>query len=295
MTLRGSFATAFLPPTYSQLLPNPQVIPDGDTITDPKTGATYQVNVVNGGNPSLKPEHDKNWDIGVIFEPQGNILKGLRVDLEFVQIYRFDAIVGVSGDQVLSDPALASRVTRNPASGLITQINESEINASEAKYEGYDLSINYVKATDVGVFEFIGRGSISEHNTEAFGIGGSFFELVGQVWSGGQVKSTANATVTWATGPWKLGWTMRWFDGYYSSDPDGNIVRIPSQVYHDSFAKYSVGPTSNKLLANASVQFGIKDIFNAAPPYDPYFAPFYRSPIGDIHMQEWRLGVRKSF
>jgi outer membrane receptor protein involved in Fe transport len=295
VTVRGSFATAFLPPTYSQLLPNPQVIPDGDTITDPKTGATYQVNVISGGNPNLKPESDKNWDVGVIFEPQDDILRGLRIDLEYVEILRFNAIVGINGNQILSDPALASRVTRDPATGLITQINESVINATEFKYEGYDLSINYAKATDIGIFELIGRGSIAEHNSEQLGIGGSFLELVGCVPCGGQVKSTANATVTWAKGPWKLGWTTRWFDGYNSLDLDGNIPRIPSQVYHDFFAKYSMGPSGSKLLANSSVQFGIKDIFNAAPPYDPYFAPFYRSPIGDIHMQEWRLGVHKSF
>src|ERR1700733_260554 len=296
LTVRGSIATAFLPPTYSQLLPNPQVTPDGDTITDPKTGATYQVNTISGGSANLKPESDKNWDIGVIFEPQDIIFKGLRVDLEFVKILRFDAIVNITGNQILSDPALASsRVTRNPATGLITQINESAINATELKYDGYDLSINYLKATDIGTFEFIGRGSIAQHNTEQLGIGAPSVELVGQVWNGGQIKSSANATVTWAKGAWKLGWTTRWFDGYYSEDPYGNTLRISSQVYHDFFAKYSVGPSSNKLLANASVQFGIKDIFNTAPPYDPYFAPFYRSPIGDIHMQEWRLGFRKGF
>jgi iron complex outermembrane recepter protein len=295
VTVRGSVATAFLPPNYSQLLPNPQVIPDGDTITDPKTGATYQVSTIGGGNPNLKPESDKNWDIGVIFEPQDDIFRGLRVDLEFVQIKRFDAILNLSGNQILSDAALASRVTRNPATGLITLINESAINASELKYEGYDLSINYVKPTGVGTFEFIGRASISEHNAVVYGFGQPPVDLVGDVWNGGQIKSSANGTLTWAKGPWKLGWTTRWFDGYYSQDPDGNELRIPSQVYHDLFAKYSVGASSSKLLANASVQFGIKDIFNTAPPYDPYFAPFYRSPIGDIHMQEWRLGVRKSF
>ena len=295
VTVRGSIATAFLPPTYSQLLPNPQVSPDGDTITDPKTGGTYQVNTISGGNPSLKPESDKNWDIGVIFEPQDNVLRGFRIDLEFVKILRFDAIVSITGNQILNDPTLSGRVTRNPATGLITLINESAINASEAKYEGYDLSINYVKATNVGTFEFIGRGSISEHNSEQFEIGQAPVELVGAVWNGGQIKSSANGTVTWAKGPWKLGWTTRWFDGYQSLEPEGIFLRVPSQVYHDMFAKYSVGPSRSKLLANASIQFGIKDIFNTASPYDPYFAPFYRSPIGDIHMQESRLSVRKSF
>jgi iron complex outermembrane recepter protein len=293
VTVRGSIATAFLPPTYLQLLPNPQVIPDGATITDPKTGATYQVNTIGGGNPNVKPEHDKNWDIGVIFEPQDGILKGFRADLEYVQIISLDAIVYPSGNLILSAPALASRVTRDPATGLITQINESAINSTDSKYEGYDLSISYVKATDVGTFEVIGRGSIAEHNT--FEFAGSSSDVIGQIYNGGQVKSSANGTVTWAMGPWKLGWTTRWYDGYYSNDPYGNTIRIPSQVYQDLFAKYSVGPSSSKLLANTSVQFGVKDIFNTAPPYDPYFAPFYRSPIGDIHMQEWRLGVRKSF
>ena len=295
VTVRASFATAFLPPNYGQLLPNPQIAPNGDTITDPKTGSTYQVNVVSGGNPNLKPESDKNWDIGIIFEPQDRILKGLRVDLEFVQIKRFDAIVTISGDQILGDPALAGRVTRNPATGLVTQINESFINANEDEYEGYDLSVNYTKASDIGTFEFVARGSISEHNKEQVTAGSPLVELVGDIPAGGQIKTAANATLTWAKGPWKLGWTTRWFDGYYSIDPTGNNLRISSQTYHDFFAKYSIDPLRGKLLANSSVELGIKDIFNTAPPFDPNFAPFYRSPVGDIRMQEWRLGVRKSF
>src|SRR6202044_280233 len=72
--IRASHGTAFLPPTPNQLLVNPTITAFGDTITDPKTGATYQVNTISGGNASLRPQSSKNWDLGLVYEPQEAVL-----------------------------------------------------------------------------------------------------------------------------------------------------------------------------------------------------------------------------
>jgi outer membrane receptor protein involved in Fe transport len=296
ITVRGSFGTAFLPPTYSQLLPNPMIVPDGDTITDPKTGATYAVNAIYGGNSSLKPEHDKNWDVGIIYAPLSGALQGLRVDLEWYQITQFDAIVGVNGNQILSDPALADRVTRSPTTGLITLINESSINANEMKNEGFDLSADYVKPTSIGSFEFIGMGTLTEHNYLALAVDSPRQELVGYVRLGGQPKTKANGTLNWRYRQWKLGWTTRWLDSYDSLYPStGEPIRIPVQVYSDSYASYTFDSKSGHLLANLAVELGINDIFNTEPPFDPNFAPFYRSPYESLNLREYRLGIHKGF
>jgi len=68
LTLRGSYATAFLPPTFSQLLRNP--ISSTSMINDPKTGTTYGISTLGGGNPNLTPQSSTSWDVGIIWEPQ---------------------------------------------------------------------------------------------------------------------------------------------------------------------------------------------------------------------------------
>jgi outer membrane receptor protein involved in Fe transport len=297
ITVRASIGTAFLPPVFSQLLPNPQVNPNGDTITDPKTGATYQVSTIGGGNPNLMPEHDKNTDIGLIYQPVTGPFEGLRMDLEFFEMLQFDAIGGLSGDQILAIPQLASRVTRSPTTGLITQINESILNLNLSKAVGWDLSVNYRLASAIGTFEFTGVGSLLDHDENQYTSGGPFNEYAGYADS---AKSKFNGTLTWRFRQWKLGWTTEWYDSYLLGPfgivyPDGQSYRVPTQLYHDAFASYTLDKKAASAFSNFTLQLGIKDIFNSAPPFDPSAAPFYVSPYGDLRMRDLWLSIRKSF
>jgi len=301
VTLRASLGTAFLPPTFSQLLPNPQVIPDGDTITDPKTGATYQVNITNGGNPDLQPEHDKNWDVGLIYQPVDGYLSGLRINLEYYDIVQKDPIVYVNGNEILRDPALASRVTRSPITGQITLINESFINAAEYQSDGWDLSANYALSTSFGTFEFVGAATLIEHERRQYNIGGPKYDFVGQVDGGGETKTKVTGTLTWHGHHWKAAWATRWFDGYEAltlAQGGGGAqgaARIPSQIYHDVLASYTFDQPRPSVLSDVTIQVGIKDLFNTAPPFDAYYAPFYVSPYGSILLREFRVSIRKGF
>jgi iron complex outermembrane recepter protein len=296
ITVRASIGTAFLPPTYTQLLPNPQVNPGGDFITDPKTGAMYSVNVIGGGNSGLQPEHDKNKDIGIIFQPADGALAALRLNLEYYNIVQYDAIVQLNGNEILSDPAFASRVTRSSLTGQITQINESLVNATEYQTNGWDLSADYRLSTPVGTFELVGASTLIEHERRQYSVNAPSYDYVGLVDAGGEVKTKSNGTLIWRNQNWKLGWTTTWFDSYQAGNSQAQgSSRVPSQIYHDLIASYSFGQRSGSILSNMMIQFGIKNIFNAAPPFDENFAPFYVSPIGSLLMRDFRLTIRKSF
>jgi len=301
LTIRASHATAFLPPNYQQLLPNPEIIPDGDTITDPKTGLTYPVNITSGGNPNLKPQRSKDWDVGLIYQPQQPVLKGLRADLEYHKITQFDAIIDPQffGDLILNNPSLAGRVTRSPTTGLVTLINESAINANEFIHSGWDATLDYPWQTSIGTFNAHAAVTLTEHNTLNLVPGGSSQEQVGEILA---LKTVANGTLTWAYKQWKLGWTTRWIDSYQSNfgssgpEPSGpNSLRIPAQTYHDAVATYAFNARPGNLASNLTLQLGIKDVFNSVPPFDPEFAPFYRSPLGDIQLRRYWLAFRKDF
>jgi iron complex outermembrane recepter protein len=316
VTIRASHATAFLPPTPNQLLLDPVVNVNGDTITDPKTGATYQVNTITGGNASLKPQTSQNWDLGLIYEPKEEVLSGLRVNLEYYKIDQFNYITSITGNQILADPALtATRVTRSPTTGLITLINESYINATEFETDGFDLAFDYHKPTSVGTFYLHAAATRMEHNLQQYTIGVPAYELAGApLADGGAAKWKGNGALNWAYRNWTLGWTVTWYGTYpqagYPGDPFGastyytmaqGSYYIPSQFYHDVFASYSFDPDSggsrikSAITKGLTVELGIKNVFNTLPPFDAYFAPFYASPYGDLRLRDVWLTVKKAF
>jgi outer membrane receptor protein involved in Fe transport len=141
LILRASYATAFLPPTPTQLLPQSMLDQPSPyaQIIDPRNNQTYLVNTLSGGNPSLRPQTSRDWDLGVVFEPQEERLKGLRIDLEHYRITQPNYITQPTPQEIVSDPTYAGRVTRDPGTGLITVVNISYVNATQFKTQGWDL------------------------------------------------------------------------------------------------------------------------------------------------------------
>jgi outer membrane receptor protein involved in Fe transport len=315
---RGSVATAFLPPSYSQLLPNPVVCPDCAFITDPKSGQSYAVNTIGGGNPALLPQTSRSIDIGMIYQPMTGPVKGLRVDLEHYQIWQFNVITTPSGNQVLSSPAFADRVTRN-SEGIITLLNLSDINAPEFKTEGYDLSINYQTLTHIGTFQMRAMGTMIQSEDRQICINCVTGDYVGWPDEGGEGKYKANGTLSWANHGWAIGWTTTWFSDYHVNGTPGDPLatfqetlntgpgsiaaeqgswHIPSQIYHRVVVSYSSGKDrsdAHGILADTTVQLVVDNIFNTWPPFDAANAPFYYSPYGNIQLRTIQLSLKKSF
>lgn len=320
VTVRTSYATAFLPPTVTQLLPNPTSVCDGSPcqqITDPRNGQTYLVDETGGGNPSLAPQRSRDWDLGLIWEPQEEALRGLRMDLEYYRIVQPNYITTPTAQQVVSDPALANRVTRNPTTGLITSVDASYVNANEYKTSGYDLKIDYRKATALGTFDAHAAGTLINYDLRQLAIGSPFLEYAGFPNDGGEAKVKANATLSWEYRRWTAAWSTTYYSSYKPYDSPGSPIyvqygtlslaaaaqgasTIPSQIYHDIFFSYVFdkgghgGRVADALLSNLTVQFGIKNVFNTLPPFDAY-APYYYSTYGDARLRDFRISVEKSF
>jgi iron complex outermembrane receptor protein len=320
LTLRTSYSKAFLPPTASQFLPNPSLV-CGPTpcqlITDPQTGQTYLVNYTQGGNPNLRPQTSRDWDLGVIWEPQEQGLRGLRVDLEYYDITQPNYITTPTVQEIVSNPQYASLVTRDPTTGRITVVNDSYVNAEMYKTNGWDLSLDYRKSTAYGTFGLHAVGTVIEHDLRQYTVGGPLADYVGFPSEGGEAKTKANGSLTWTYRHWMLGWTTTFFGSYeqagapgsapvlfysntYYTDAQGGYT-IPSQVYHDVFATYTLKEVStgssvaNHLLSDMTVQFGIKNLFNKVPPFDAYYGPYFYSPYGSARLRDYWLSVKKTF
>ena len=322
LTFRASYAKAFLPPTADQFLPNPTpqcgfpCVP----ITDPRNGQTYNVDFSQGGNPNLRPQTARDWDLGVIWEPQEQFLKGLRMDLEYYKITQPDYITNPGRQQVVSDPAFASRVTRDPTTGRVTVVDLSPLNATEYKTDGWDLTLDYRKPTTLGTLDLHAVGTVIEHDQRQYTIGGPFLDYVGYPSEQGEGKTKANATLSWEYRQWTVGWTTTYYGSYlqYNSpggpyfiqfgpnprftDAQGGYT-LPSQMYHDLFASYVFDKTTagqksgiaHNLLSNLTVQLGIKNLFNTLPPFDASNSAYFYSPYGDPRLRSYRISVRKGF
>jgi len=316
LTIRTSYSTAFLPPTASQLLINPEPEP-GVPIVDPKNGQSYNVTVIGTGNPALQPQRAKTWDLGAIWEPHESVLDGLRVDLEYYRIVQPNYIVSPYVQTIVDNPAFASRVTRDPTTGLITTVDCSLINAAEYKTSGYDLTVSYKKSTNIGVFGARLSGTDIQHDLRQYAIGSPFLEYAGYTNDGGEAKLKANLRLNWEYRHLSLNWTSVYFGSYPPPGTPGSPIyiqdggpssfysniqeiqggRIPAQVYHNISGVYTFDKSLTKGIANLSVNFGITNLFDTLPAYDAnnFFHYAFSSPYGNVMLRQYTVGFRAAF
>jgi len=316
LVIRTSYSTAFLPPTASQLLINPMPTP-GVTIVDPKNGQSYNVTVIGTGNPDLQPQRARTWDLGAIWEPHESVLDGLRVDLEYYRIVQPNYIVSPYVQTIVDNPAFASRVTRDPTTGLITQVDASLINAAEYKTSGFDLTVSYKKSTGIGVFGVRLAGTAIQHDLRQYAIGSPFLEYAGYTDDGGESKLKANLRLSWEYRHLGLYWTSVYFGSYpppgtpggpiyiqdggpssfYSNIQETQGGRIPVQVYHNVSGVYTLDKTPIKGISSLSINFGVTNLFDTLPAYDAnnYFHYAFSSTYGNVMLRQYTVGFRAAF
>ncbi|MEJ0038619.1 MAG: TonB-dependent receptor [Gammaproteobacteria bacterium] len=321
IAFRASYATAFLPPTPTQLLANPTPICGApcQTITDPSTGLSYLVDFTGGGNPNIRPQTSRSWSFGIIWEPRQMGLEGLRINLEHYRIVQPDYITSPTLQQVVGDSTLSSRVTRDPVSSLITKVDLSYLNASEYRTGGWDLKSSYRKVTPIGTLGFRLAGTVIDKDLRQFAVDSPFLEYAGFPNDGGEIKIKSNASLEWSQRGWTAAWTASYYSSYrqaYSAgsplalrNPDFKApvvaaqggASIPSQTYHDIFLSYefrsleAAPALGEKMLSDLTLQVGVNNVFNSAPPFDAYNRPYFYSPLGDPRLRSYRLSLNKKF
>lgn len=319
LAFRVSYATAFLPPSLQQLSPNPPAPGSGfNTIQDPKTGTTYNVfRTITGGNPSITPQRAKDWNVGVIYEPQNGLLHNFRANFEYYHIEESNVITTLSPQQIVN--LFPNRLTRDPSTGLITEIDATNLNLFRLETSGWDGSLSWLQPTSIGSFELSGLGTWITTYGQQTAVGGPLLNYVGYMTSGGPIRFKGNLSLFWNHGPWRLGWTTSYYSNYweygapgdpqYGGNPNATpnttytsvIGRstIPAQVYHDVFASYSFSEAQGyetSFVSGLTIQVSIGDLFNTAPPIEPAssYAPYARIG-GDPYLRNYTVTIRKKF
>jgi outer membrane receptor protein involved in Fe transport len=334
LSFRVSQASAFIPPTPSQLIKNPLQSTSTTNVDDPRTGQMQvPVYTLSGGNPDLSPQRSRSFNAGIIWEPRWHLLAGLRLNAEYYKIQQFGAIGSLGAQMIVNQEDLyQDRVIRD-GSGMITLVDVSAVNLYHRETEGWDLSANYAVNTGVGRFGLQAAGSVILHLKEQYALSLPELEVAGfhpseanQVGAeSAAAKYKANATLNWERGQWAASWTAQYFGSYkmygaaggpysvlnsngqpymYFITAQGSDT-IPSQTYHNLFVSYTFDlPSSNgyvkslgaNLLSGLTLQFGMRNVFDKVPPLDVYYSSsFYISPYGDARLRSYWLSLRKQF
>jgi iron complex outermembrane receptor protein len=322
LTSRLSWATAFIPPTQSQLIPAPLPTTTLTSITDPQSGATYGVETQGGGNRNLKPQNTTNWNFGLIWQPTTGTLQGLRLEANYFYLKEKDLITSLTPQQILGRPDLQDRITRDPATGRVTVVNTSLVNLSYYRMTGWDFSGAYRRTLSaIGTLSLSASGTLYNNYKKQIALDGPFLDYVGWPSSGGVPRFRGNSTFAWGKNGLTLGWTVRFIGSYgvyaapgspyystpavalntlYTNAQGGNTVA--SQIYHDIFGSYVFGKSgkegsrlSKALLQGVTLKAGIRDLFNTPPPLDVFNSPYFYSYYGSAAMCQYWVTLSKDF
>ncbi|MEH3105786.1 MAG: TonB-dependent receptor [Sphingomonas fennica] len=151
LRFRGTLSRDIRAPNVNELFSGQaQSIP---IILDPLTNRSFATSVLTGGNPDLQPERAKTYTAGVILEPR--FLSGLHLSLDYYSIKIDDAILALSGQQVVDgcfvnqQQNLCDAVSRD-AGNSITQVRATLFNAASYKTNGLDIEAAYALPLGAG-------------------------------------------------------------------------------------------------------------------------------------------------
>ncbi len=152
LALRASYSTGFRVPTFNQLfngrtespytgagVPDPATCP-GRVVSADAGCAAITFNTYFGGVADLKPEESEMSNVGLIWQP----VNGFSLTADLWGITRDGTIqdLGITGNNgfIRNYEFLTERFIRD-ASGAITHIDRSWINAGETRTSGLDVSL----------------------------------------------------------------------------------------------------------------------------------------------------------
>jgi len=319
LMLRGSISRGFAPPTYDQLVDNPDPSTAASQVTDPRRGnSTYGgVATLSGGNPDLTPETSLSRSVGVVFAPA--FLKDFRFSADWSRIGKSNNIGTLTLQQMVeNETVFPGRVTRAaPVAGdafgvgLVTLVDVSSLNLLRVSVESVDFSLGYRRPTQrFGTFDVSALATVVKSFQRQLRAGEPTVEGV-NFSTFGPLRRQGNLTATWDKQNWSAGWTGRYIGSYKLSGPPVStstvaIVRqgrayARSQIFHEIFLTYRfprLDAAANgwaSYVRGVELNLGIRNLLDFAPRYDASNTTYYYSTWGDIRMREYRFTLKKAF
>jgi len=288
LTLRASWSKGFREPSLYEMFASPT---SGLTpITHPLPGYAFEPEqtVTVSGNRRLAPEKTDYLNVGFVWSPQFQSLKGLTLGVDYWDITRKGTVANdyqdtvnrffgrVPGGAAGSAPGglLPGESVVLYPDGSINVINSVFFNIGETKAAGFDYTLDYAWKTDAaGRFGFQTVWTMYTHYLQRTTEGGDFSELVNQPTAEG--TGSDNAYLRWK-GRAQVNWSYKGFDtvfagnfndGFWDVNLDGDDFFVKRTWMFDMQVSYNMQNRWAPYLSDTKLTLGVRNIFDKDPPY----------------------------
>jgi outer membrane receptor protein involved in Fe transport len=286
LRFRNTYGTSFKAPLLSDLNPSP-MYPYAYPIFDPRTGGNTNTIYVFGGNPNLRPEKATTWTVGLDMHLPN--IPGLRVATTFYDIRIKDRIVDPSTNINLDDALRLetvlgpSIVRRDPPLSLvqslaalpgyfsdnipladITALVDSRLhNLSLVNTRGIDMSVTYKKSVGAGQLETGIDGTYILKFDDQFTATSLAVPILDTPYN--PVNLRLRGRILWTQTAIKAAAFLNYVNSY-ADNRSGEVASVASWTTADVTLGYQfVG--NGRALDGTSLQLGITNVTNAAPPF----------------------------
>ena len=309
---RGSAGTGFRAPSLTDLYASQatSVTANGtrDPINCPKfdnqnPACSFQFSTITGGNPHLTPEKSQSYTLGLVFQP----IRNFSLDLDSFWIFLRNEIVdgGLPYSTILQNAQTATQfaylVTRDAGNNIIA-INQTNANLFKTDVSGLDIDLKYHRSVgNSGTFSLFGNGTYFYRYLTQNPDGSWTSQVDHGLTSVDGVVSRFryNLTAAYELGSWGLSLTQNYQKRYH--DSASSVTEVPRYVSaYDTLD----GQLSFTGINDLKVTLGVRNLFNATPPYANYgasannFIGGYDASYGDplqrfVYLRaQWSAGPR---
>jgi outer membrane receptor protein involved in Fe transport len=298
LVLRTSYSESFKAPDLAYLYTSALTTFSSSSELDPVTDETVQIQTRTSGNPDLKPETTDVYYGGVVLEPQKGFLRGLVFSFDYFYYDQKNLLTRI-GDYYSSmtilteaaggNPLFQSMVVRDPATQTLLYIKDDYTNMLSREYSGFDFDLNYTWNTDrFGKFRAGVMGTYIIYD-----------KLDGDNIAGSYINPRFNAVV-------QLNWKYRdWGVSLYETYIGERTNRFLWDFSVDDDPLYLVYDVKSQNRTNFSVTYtgfhdmeitlGATNVFNQAPPVDPYNGVGTTAGVNDPRPPFWYIRVSRDF
>jgi outer membrane receptor protein involved in Fe transport len=284
--LRASYSKGFVTPTVTQLSP-PTPGSSLTNITDASMGgAVYGVQTLGGGNPDIEPEESKSSNFGVVLTP----LHNLRLSVDYYKIKKTNNITSLGAQAILDNASLfGGRISRDPVTGEIIQIDTSPFNGLWLETSGVDTNLNFFTDTRVGDLTINLGYTYTDKYTQQLAFGAAPTSYLNLPSSSGPLRHRFNASAYLKINSnWSAGWGVQHYGAYRITASSTAAIRqqgsdkVVAQTYHDVFARYVLPQNLFGQKTATELTFGIKNLFdeNARDMSQTTYLSTYSDPRG---------------
>ena len=282
--LRGSAGTGFRAPSLTDLYASQATSVTANGTKDPIQCTTFSANnpacsfqftTITGGNPHLTPEKSQSYTLGLVFQP----VRNLSIDLDSFWIFLRNEIVngGLGYATILENAQTATQyaylINRN-AAGQIVSINQTNANLFKTDVSGLDVDLKYrLNLGNAGSVALLGNGTYfyryltqNANGTWSSQVDQGLNTISGT--QGGVIsRFRYNLTAAYELGSWGLSLTQNFQKRYHDS----------ASSVTDEFRYVNAYDTIDGQLYFTGVKdmkltLGVRNLFNAVPPYANYAA-----------------------